>query len=583
MFPLDFRTIYFSYVLINIVNLILIGSLYLQIKKRFPETYLLFISFFLSTTGNLLVFLRTLIPDWISISVANLLIVSSLVTLLICFERFVDKKGIQIQNYLLLFIFFIVHGYFTYIRPDLNARSLNLSITYLILSLQIAFLMLKRAPEVLRKITRPVGIVFFAICIIQLSHIFFLWQSKSSVRNFFNSEPSEVFYLLTWEIIIIFLSFSISLMYNKHLIMDVNIQEEKFSKAFHSAPFIIMLSKLKDGKIFEVNKSVQSISGYHPNDLINHKTTDLNLWELSRDREKFISDLYSEGKVSDHEYTFRKKSGELFTGLLSANSIEINREQCVISVISDISVRKMSENKLLASESSLRELNSTKDKFFSIIAHDLRSPFNGILGFSELLVEQINNKDYDGIDKYAEIIQKSSQKAIDLLMNLMYWSMSQTGRMEFNPEYIDATVLIRSVKELLNISANQKAISISLHLPEKFLVYADRFMLETVLRNLILNAIKFTPKEGSISISAEAHENEFQFMVEDSGVGIPKGHLDKLFRIDESFSLPGTENETGTGLGLILCVDFIQKHKGKIWVESEVGVGSKFIFSIPKV
>ena len=582
MFSIDFRTIFFSYVLINIVNLILVGSLYLQIKKRFPGTLLILLSFFMSATGNVLVFLRGIIPDWISIIVANTLIVSSTVILLIGFEKFLNKKGSQNQNYILVFIFFMVHTYYSMIEPNMNIRNLNFSLVYVILSIQIAFLMLKKAPVSMRKITRPVGIVFCVVGFIQFTSIFFMEQRDSN-RKYFNTETTETFYFLAWEIIAILLAYSIILMYNKRLILDLNSQEEKFSKAFHAAPFIIMLSKLKDGKVFEVNKSVQSISGYHPRELMNVESTNLRIWKQQNDRNKFISDLNSEGKIVENEYIFRKKSGELFTGLISADIIEINNEQCIISVISDISERKIAENKLLASESSLKELNSTKDKFFSIIAHDLKSPFNGILGFSELLIEEIKNKNYTVIDTYAKIIQKSSVRAINLLTNLMDWSRLQTGRMEFNPEYIEATTLITSVKELLNISANQKSISISLNLPDQLIIYTDKFMLETVLRNLISNAIKFTPKKGVIHISVEEKEKEFLFLIEDSGVGIENENLEKLFRIDKSYSSTGTENETGTGLGLILCNDFIKKHKGKIWAESESGNGSTFYFTIPKV
>lgn len=582
MFPIDLRTIFFSYVLINIVNLILIGSLYLQIKNRFPGTFLILLSFLICATGNTLVFLRGTIPDWISISLANTMIVSSTVLLLISFEKFVAKKGIQIQNYILILVFFLVHTYFTFIKPDLDARNINLSLAYVLLGFQIAFLMLKRVPVIMRKITRPVGIVFCVVSILQLSHIFFIWQRDANISNYFNSEPSESFYLLAWEIIIILLAYSIILMYNKRLIIDVQVQEEKFSKAFHAAPFIIILSRLKDGEIFEVNKSVQTISGFNPNELINAKTTDLRIWKENNDRNKYISDLNSEGKVFAHEYMFRKKSGEIFTGLLSGEIIEINNEQCIISVITDISERKRAEIKLLKSEASLKELNSTKDKFFSIIAHDLKSPFVGILGFSEILIEQISNKDYNEIETYAEIINTSSQRAISLLTNLMEWSRLQTGRMQFYPEYIEAVVLIGSVTELLKISAEQKSIEIKLDLPDKLIIYADKFMLETVLRNLISNAIKFTPQKGNIDVSVEEKEQEFLFLVKDSGIGIEKNNLEKLFRIDTNFSLPGTENETGTGLGLILCREFIEKHKGKIWVESEPGLGSKFYFSIPK-
>ncbi len=582
MFPIDIRTLYLSYIVINIVNLILIGSIYIQIKKRFPGTLLILLSFFMSATGNILVFFRSVIPDWISISLANTLVVSSTVLLLIGLEKFVKKRGVQIQNYILIFIFFLVHTYFAFIKPDLNARNINLSMAYLLLSFQIAFLMLKRTPLSMRKITRSVGIVFCAVFIIQFLRIIFISQNHESNSNYFYSQPLESVFLLSWEIIIVLLAYSISLMYNERLIIEVHAQEEKFFKAFHAAPFIILISKLSDGEIFEVNKGIQAISGHQPNDLIGSKSTDLNLWKQEADRHKFITDLRLKGFVIEDEYLFRKKSGELFIGLISAEIININNEQCIISVISDISNRKRAEVKLKESEASLREINSTKDKFFSIIAHDLRSPFNGILGFSEVLSEQVRNHNYEGIDKYAEIINTSSQRAMDLLSNLMEWSRSQTGRMEFNPEYIDVVVLINSVNELLKTTAEQKLINVTLNIPYNLILYADKAMIETVLRNLLSNAIKFTPKKGEIIISAEEKEDEYLIFIKDSGVGIGNNNLEKLFRIDGSFSTLGTANENGTGLGLILCKDFIEKHKGEVWVESEVGVGSKFYFSLPK-
>jgi PAS domain S-box-containing protein len=562
--------------------------------------------------------------------------------------------------------------------------------------------MLEKTPMVMRKITRPVGIIFSGLLVIQIIRSYFILQRDSSIKNYFNSDSSEAFYLLGWSFIIILLAYSIILMYNKRLILDLNVQEEKFSKAFHEAPFIIFLSKLDDGKVFEVNKSVHSIAGYQPGELISYKTTDLRIWKKNNDRHEFIAELNTKGKVFDKEYLFRKKSGELFTGLISADIIEINKEQCIISVITDISERKLAQHKfqmlfeqspvglalvdhetgtflevnnsVLAStgytkeeflhldywdlipaeykeketknfqalnetgrfgpsfkeyirkdgsryplsvsgayfiatngrkvvwniiedlserrereliiekqNEELQKLNATKDKFFSIIAHDLRSPFSGILGLSTILIQQIKNRNFDGIDEYAKIIHNSSQGAIDLLTNLLEWARLNSGRMEFNPEYLEVTGMIRPIIELLSISARQKSIQITQNIPDKLTIYADKLMLETIFRNLISNAIKFTPKNGNILVLAEDREKEFLFLIEDNGVGIEKKNLEKLFQIDENISSRGTENETGTGLGLILCKDFIQKHKGKIWLESERGIGSKFYFSIPKV
>ncbi|MDD2307270.1 MAG: PAS domain S-box protein [Prolixibacteraceae bacterium] len=252
------------------------------------------------------------------------------------------------------------------------------------------------------------------------------------------------------------------------------------------------------------------------------------------------------------------------------------------TIFVDITERKKAEEALKNNETYLRELVATKDKFFSIIAHDLKNPFNSILGLSNLLVEQIQEKNFDGIEEYARIIQKSSTTVFDLLMNLLEWARSQTGRMEFSREYIELGALINEVIELSNESAHQKSITIIKELPRNLLVYADKAMINTILRNLISNAIKFTYPGGQIIISAEKKPDELKISISDNGIGIKKEAIGKLFRIDENNTRIGTQNERGTGLGLILCKEFIEKHHGKIWVESELGKGSKFSFTIPK-
>ncbi|MBC8005088.1 MAG: PAS domain-containing sensor histidine kinase, partial [Verrucomicrobia bacterium] len=252
----------------------------------------------------------------------------------------------------------------------------------------------------------------------------------------------------------------------------------------------------------------------------------------------------------------------------------------------DITERKCAENALKESEARLQELNATKDKFFSIIAHDLKGPFNSIMGFSDLLIRQIQERDYEGIDKYATIIQNSSERAMNLLMNLLQWSRSQTGNIEFNPEEINIAVLIREAAELFYDAALQKSIIIYLEIQPDTMVFIDRLMVSTILRNLIFNAIKFTYDEGEIIISAYQQKNECLITVTDNGIGIKQEAIDKLFRIDASYSTLGTHDETGTGLGLILCKDFVDKHKGKIWVESKRGSklergSTKFHFTLP--
>jgi len=236
---------------------------------------------------------------------------------------------------------------------------------------------------------------------------------------------------------------------------------------------------------------------------------------------------------------------------------------------------------ILLLNQKLKNSNITKDKFFSIIAHDLKSPFQSIIGFSELLVEKIKLKEYDNIEQFGDIIQNSSQRAMNLLLNLLEWARSQTGKMEFKPESVDMVELINDTIDLINDSATQKSIKIEKHLQSDVFLVVDKAMIATVLRNIISNAVKFTDENGEILIKTFSNHDNFIISVSDNGIGIDKANAAKLFRIEESFSTVGTHDESGTGLGLILCKEFVEKHGGRIWVESEVRKGSKFSVELP--
>lgn len=250
-------------------------------------------------------------------------------------------------------------------------------------------------------------------------------------------------------------------------------------------------------------------------------------------------------------------------------------------VTRDISERKKAEQALKKSEMQLKELNATKDTLFSIIAHDLRSPFNSIIGFSTILAEQVRNKDMEHIEEYSSVISTASQNAMDLLSNLMEWALSQTGKIIFAPKYLDINVLINENVRFYTDIAKQKSITISNSTKAPSFVMADRAMINTVLRNLISNAIKFTPCDGSVEISSEVKNNKVVVAVRDSGIGLSKASIENLFCLDTQDSKLGTQNEKGTGLGLMLCKEFIEKHQGIMQVESELGEGAMFSFTLP--
>ncbi len=368
---------------------------------------------------------------------------------------------------------------------------------------------------------------------------------------------------------------------NELIIAKAKIEESEdgFKNMFERHSAIMLLIEPLEGIILGANNAAVEFYGYSKSTLLT-----MNIYKINTLPPEEIKTLRKNTKDNnENSFTAPHKlaNGEIRTVEVHSTPIKFQEKQILFSVIHDVTERKQSELALMESEIKLRELNITKDKFFSIIAHDLKSPFNSIIGFCNLLLDKIQNKDITNIDRYAQIIIQSSNKAMSLLMNLMEWSLSQTGRMSFNPEYFEMVALINETKLFYESIASQKSISIKTSLPPHIFISADKAMISTVLRNLISNAVKYTKSGGEISIAAVEKQNEIIFSISDTGVGISPKSLLKLFRIDQSYSTTGTNNEVGTGLGLILCKEFIEKHDGEIWAESEVGLGSTFYFSLP--
>lgn len=231
---------------------------------------------------------------------------------------------------------------------------------------------------------------------------------------------------------------------------------------------------------------------------------------------------------------------------------------------------------------ALLELNATKDKFFSIISHDLKGPLNSLTSFSGLLINHSDSLSKEEIKMLAQDLDKSLKNLFALLENLLEWSRSQTGNIQFKPEVIDLNMIFETNKALLDAQAANKQITIVNKCTTQLPVQADKNSITTVVRNLLSNAIKFTPAGGTITLDAHANGQTVKIMVTDTGVGMPREIVDKLFRIDTKHSTKGTANEKGTGLGLILCKEFVEKNGGHIGVDSAVGKGSTFYFTLKK-
>ncbi len=238
---------------------------------------------------------------------------------------------------------------------------------------------------------------------------------------------------------------------------------------------------------------------------------------------------------------------------------------------------------LQKANTQLQHLNATKNKFFSIIAHDLKNPFQAIFGFSELLMRNHDDFDDDQKLELLTMIKTSSESAFNLLENLLQWARTQTDTIKYNPSQIQISELIEQNIELSKAIAENKSISLISEIECDSGAYADSNMINLVIRNLLSNAIKFTKEKGSIIIKcSENKKDELAVSITDTGIGISDKNIDKLFRIDEYFSTSGTSGEGGTGLGLIICKEFVEKNKGEITIESEHEVGTTFTFTLPR-
>ena len=248
----------------------------------------------------------------------------------------------------------------------------------------------------------------------------------------------------------------------------------------------------------------------------------------------------------------------------------------------EVRVRVETHLNLYYQKKELQRINAEKDRFFSIIAHDLRGPFSSFLGVTQLLDEKLSELTKEDIQDFAASMRISATNLFSLLENLLQWAKIKQGLIPFEPTNM---LLFKIAEEsIVNVHepAKNKGIEIINNIRNDVEVYADKNMLQTVIRNLVSNAIKFTPKGGKISINAKAGEDKTaEISVKDSGIGMNQTMVDNLFRLDVRTNRPGTEGEASTGLGLILCKDFIEKQGGKIWVESEEGKGSVFCFTIP--
>lgn len=357
--------------------------------------------------------------------------------------------------------------------------------------------------------------------------------------------------------------------------------EEKYRLIFETSQEGILVAQ--DYKLVYFNPVFVELSGFSASELENkHIAEIIHPDDLQMVAQNYQKRLRGETFEKRYEFRFITKSGEVKWISLTGASMLWNGQPATLNFISDVHQRKLAEDALKESEKELRELNATKDRFFSIIAHDLKSPFNSIVGFSELLKDEVKYLSPDEISNYASVIYNSAKNTLGLLDNLLDWARMQQDRMTFEPRFKVLKQVVGDVFREINTVAQTKNISLAENVPVDIIVSVDENMIKTLIRNLVSNALKFTNPGGWVRVMAVKEENKVILTVADTGVGISHENIAKLFDIGAGFTTRGTENEKGTGLGLILCKEFVARHGGTIRVESEAGKGSKFIIELPQ-
>lgn len=360
--------------------------------------------------------------------------------------------------------------------------------------------------------------------------------------------------------------------------------KDAFFTIFSQSPDAIIITN-KLGTILDCNEETLSLVSEEKENIIGKSAFTYIKTNEKRKIVKALKNINLGEVVKDIEVLiFTNKEKKLYVefSLSSFKGGNLGEIQYII-ILKNVTQRKKAIFALEKSERDLKETNISKDKFFSIIAHDLKNPFNNIMGFSELLLEDINSYSTEKIREIIAWINESSTQGYSLLENLLNWSRSQTGRLEWTPEAVDVIKMINIEADLLKKTAIKKGVRLKFPTKGRKLIFADKNMITTVIRNLISNAIKFTKADGVIEVIAESSkEGDFiKISVVDTGIGISPLAMKTIFRIDTNSTTLGTDEETGTGLGLILCEEFVEKNGGKIIVKSKVGEGSSFSFSLP--
>jgi len=367
------------------------------------------------------------------------------------------------------------------------------------------------------------------------------------------------------------------------------LESQQYARNIIESSLNMIITVDSDRRIVEFNKAAEKAFGYKREEVVGKN---INILYAVQEESFSIHQTMVEKQQSVREVFNKRKNGEVFPCLVLASTLRDARGEPIgyMGISRDITELKKAQAELMSAHNDLKEkndqlqeLNASKDKFFSIISHDLRGAFGALLGFAQLISGNIDAYSKDRVKTLVSRLRTCAERLYALLENLLTWSRLQRGVVECAPKVIDLFPIAKENIELFTTRAEQKQIILKSAIQEGTAVYADLVMVNTVMRNLLSNGLKFTSAGDSIHVSSTDHDEHFiAVTVADTGIGIPEDILPRLLRIDTQYTQAGTAGEQGTGLGLILCKELVEKNGGNLWVESKVDKGTTFTFTLPR-
>lgn len=619
MLALDPRTVFTSYFIVSGLCLFVIWSLWASSRSRIPGAGLWLADYVLQWVALLLLLLRGVIPDFISMVVANVILILGSILLYIGLTRFAGLRTSQLHNWLFLGVFTAVHIYFTYASPDLHARNVNGSVGVLFLTLQMAWLLLRRADPEVRKAGRMAGVVSLLMAAVAVLRTMGTVH-VSGVKDLFASGLVDTAAIVGYEVLYVALTFGLIMMVSRklygELATDIDRREsveealrrseQKFSAAFHSIPDALLITVLPEGTILEVNEGFEQMTGWSAREVVGTSTVELQMWGDLAERDLVIESLAAAGRVRESEAAFRRKSGEEFAGVISAEIMKIQEQDCVLSIIHDITVRKQAEaeilrlnadleervrerterlternKQLLEANTRLDEATRAKSRFLASMSHELRTPLNSVIGFSGMLSQGLVGELEPEQQRQIEMINSSGIHLLELVDEVLDLSAIESGETRLDLRNVDVEELVRSAVQSVGPMAQRKGIEVSAQLGADLCgVMSDRTRLKQVLLNLLGNAIKFT-ETGSVIVRVAREGDELVINVVDTGRGISEADLGRVFDDFYQVDCMGDAKSAGAGLGLAVSRRLVEMLGGTLGVESELGSGSSFTVRLP--